>query len=167
MKTEIQWSLSYNKSEEETKRLKVEIIRGIFVRQVWRKPVSSCLGYTLDNSQVEYCLGPFPPGRIPRIQIKFEMIFIFFAHFSTSTLMDLKTLQTHTHTHTHTVVQWWSICLPGQEMQVPYLGQEDPLEKEMETHSSILAGKSLGQRSLVGYSPWGRKRVRHDLATKQ
>ena len=52
-------------------------------------------------------------------------------------------------------------------MQVPYLGQEDPLEKEMETHSSILAGKSLGQRSLVGYSPWGRKRVRHDLATKQ
>ena len=108
MKTEIQWSLSYNKSEEETKRLKVEIIRGIFVRQVWRKPVSSCLGYTLDNSQVEYCLGPFPPGRIPRIQIKFEMIFIFFAHFSTSTLMDLKTLQTHTHTHTHTHTQWCS-----------------------------------------------------------
>ena len=30
-----------------------------------------------------------------------------------------------------------------QEMQVQSLGQEDPLEKEMETHSSILAwGKS-------------------------
>ena len=28
-------------------------------------------------------------------------------------------------------------------------------------------GKSHGQRSLVGYSPWGHKRVRHDLATKQ
>ena len=27
----------------------------------------------------------------------------------------------------------------------------------MATHSSILAGKSHGQRSLVGYSPWGRK----------
>ena len=27
--------------------------------------------------------------------------------------------------------------------------------------------KSHGQRSLVGYSPWGRKRVGHDLATKQ
>ena len=25
-------------------------------------------------------------------------------------------------------------------------------------HSSILAGKSHGQRSLVGYSPWGRKK---------
>jgi len=30
-----------------------------------------------------------------------------------------------------------------------------------------LPGKSHGQRILVGYSPWGRKRVGHDLATKQ
>ena len=28
-------------------------------------------------------------------------------------------------------------------------------------------GKSHGQRSLEGYSPWGNKRVGHDLATKQ
>ena len=41
--------------------------------------------------------------------------------------------------------------------QVWSLGQEDPLEMEMATHSSILAGKSHGQRSLVGYSPWGHK----------
>ena len=39
---------------------------------------------------------------------------------------------------------WWlsgkgSILLPMQEMQVPSLGGEDPLEKEMATHSSILA----------------------------
>ena len=27
----------------------------------------------------------------------------------------------------------------------------------MATHSSILSGESHGQRSLVGYSPWGRK----------
>ena len=27
----------------------------------------------------------------------------------------------------------------------------------MATHSSILAGKSHGQRALLGYSPWGRK----------
>jgi len=26
---------------------------------------------------------------------------------------------------------------------------------------------SHGQRSLVGYSPWGRKRIGHDLVTKQ
>ena len=35
------------------------------------------------------------------------------------------------------------------------LGQEDPLEKEIATHCSIfLLGKSHGQRSLAGYSPW-------------
>ena len=34
-----------------------------------------------------------------------------------------------------------------QEMQVQSLGQEDPLEREMATHSSILPGKSHGQRS--------------------
>ena len=28
-------------------------------------------------------------------------------------------------------------------------------------------GKAQGQRSLVAYSPWGRQRVGHDLATKQ
>ena len=44
-----------------------------------------------------------------------------------------------------------------QEMRVWSLGWEDPLEKEMTTHSSILAGESHGQRSLAGYSPWGRK----------
>ena len=32
------------------------------------------------------------------------------------------------------------------------LGQEDHLEKEMATHSSILAWEVHGQRSLVGYS---------------
>ena len=44
-----------------------------------------------------------------------------------------------------------------QENQVRCLVGEDPLEKEMATHSSLLPGKSHGQRSLVGYSPWGRK----------
>ena len=39
-----------------------------------------------------------------------------------------------------------------QEMQVSSLGWEDPLEKEMTTHSSILTWRIHGQRSLVGYS---------------
>ena len=39
------------------------------------------------------------------------------------------------------------------ETWVRYLGQEDPLDKEMATHSSILAGEFHGQRSLEGYSP--------------
>ena len=43
------------------------------------------------------------------------------------------------------------------ETQVRSLGQEDPLEKEMATHSVFLPGESHEQRSLVGCSPWGRK----------
>ena len=37
--------------------------------------------------------------------------------------------------------------------------QEYPLEKEMATLPSILSWKSHGQRSLVGYSPWGCKEL--------
>ena len=41
------------------------------------------------------------------------------------------------------------------ETQVWSLCWENPLKQA--THSSILAGKSHGCRSLVGYSPWGLK----------
>ena len=41
------------------------------------------------------------------------------------------------------------ICLPMQETWVPSVGQEDPLEEEMATHSSIAPGKYHGQRSLA------------------
>ena len=44
-----------------------------------------------------------------------------------------------------------------QETWVRSLGQEDPLEKEMAP--IFLSGKSHGQRSLVGYSPWGCKEM--------
>ena len=46
-----------------------------------------------------------------------------------------------------------------QETWVRSLGREDPLEKEMATHSSNLPQKFRGLRSLVGYSPWGRKEL--------
>ena len=55
----------------------------------------------------------------------------------------------------------------AQKMWVQSLGWEDPLEEEMAIHSSILGRKkSHGQRNLVGYSPWGHKRVGHELVTK-
>ena len=44
-----------------------------------------------------------------------------------------------------------------QETRVRSLGREDSLEKEMAMHSSTIAWKSHGQRSLVGYGPWGHK----------
>ena len=37
------------------------------------------------------------------------------------------------------VAQWQRLHLPMQERWVQSLGQEDPLEKEMATHSSTLA----------------------------
>ena len=39
------------------------------------------------------------------------------------------------------------------------LGQEDPLEKGMATHSSILAWRSPWTEEPVDYSPWGRKEL--------
>ena len=43
----------------------------------------------------------------------------------------------------------------GDAGSIPGSGRS--LEKEMEAHSSILAWEIHGQRSLVGYSPWGHK----------
>ena len=49
-------------------------------------------------------------------------------------------------------------CLPAmQETRVRFLGREDPLEKEVATHSSILAWKIPRMESLVGYSPQGQE----------
>ena len=53
-----------------------------------------------------------------------------------------------------------------QEMRVRSLGWEDPLVKEMVTHSSILAKKSHQQRSLVGYTVHEVAKS-HNLVTKQ
>ena len=49
-----------------------------------------------------------------------------------------------------------------QEMWVPSLGQEDPLEKEMATYSSLLAWEIPWTEEPGGYSPGGCK-VRHYL----
>ena len=46
-------------------------------------------------------------------------------------------------------------------------GQEDPLEKEMATHSSILAWKIPWREEPVGLQSTGSQRVKHDLVTKQ
>ena len=55
-----------------------------------------------------------------------------------------------------------------QETRVRSLGWEDPLEKEMATHSGILAWETHGQRSLARYKPWSRKeadRTEHKTGT--
>ena len=52
-----------------------------------------------------------------------------------------------------------------QETQVWSLGQEDPLEKEMATHSSILAWKIPWTEEPRGLQSMGLQRVSHGWAT--
>ena len=49
-----------------------------------------------------------------------------------------------------------------QETQVQSLGREDPLEKGMETHSSILAWKIPGTEEPGELQSMGLQRVGHD-----
>ena len=52
-----------------------------------------------------------------------------------------------------------------QETQLRSLGQEDPLEKEMVTHSSILAWRIPWTEKPGRLQSMGPQRVRHDWAT--
>ena len=49
-----------------------------------------------------------------------------------------------------------------QKTQVRSLGQEDPLEKEMATHSSILAWRIPWTEEPDGLQSMGSQRVGHD-----
>ena len=58
-----------------------------------------------------------------------------------------------------------------QETWVRFLGGEDPLEKEMATHSSILANGEFSMENPIDRAAWqatvhGVTKVRHNLATK-
>ena len=53
-----------------------------------------------------------------------------------------------------------------QEMLVQSLSQEDPLEEEMATHSSILAWRIPQTQEPGGLQLMGSQRVRHDWAAK-
>ena len=63
------------------------------------------------------------------------------------------------------MVQWSIIFLPMQETQemvVQSLGQENPLEEEMATHSSILAWRIPGMVEPGGLPSMGSHRVGHN-----
>ena len=54
-------------------------------------------------------------------------------------------------------------CMPPmRETQVQSLGQEDPLEKDIATHSSVLAWKIPWTEEPGGLQSMGSQRVRHD-----
>ena len=54
-----------------------------------------------------------------------------------------------------------------KEMRIWALAWEDPLEKEMATHSSILAWEIPQTEEPRGLQSMWSQRVRHDLATKK
>ena len=54
-----------------------------------------------------------------------------------------------------------------QEMQVRSLDWEDPLEKEMATHSSILALETPGTEDPGRLQSMGSQNVEHNLATEE
>ena len=51
-------------------------------------------------------------------------------------------------------------------MQVQSLGQEDPLEKEIATHSSFLAWEIPWKEETGGLQSMGSQRVGHNLVTE-
>ena len=67
--------------------------------------------------------------------------------FSKSSL-DIWKFTVHTHTHTHTCFPSGSVMKNLPAMQEDSLGQKDPLEEGMATHSSILAWRILWTEEL-------------------
>ena len=64
------------------------------------------------------------------------------------------------------VAHWYRICLPmheTQEIWLQFLDREDPLEKEMATHSSILAWEIPWTEDPGGLQSMGLQKVGHDL----
>ena len=63
--------------------------------------------------------------------------------------------------------QWQRTLLPIQEMWARPLGWEDPLEKEMATHSSTLVWEIPWTEEPGRLPSTGSQRVRHNSATKE
>ena len=108
--------------------------------------------------------------------IKEVFCFFFSPH---CTLHPLKYLGQHvlvpnekyTYTYVGFGLPWW---LSGKESSRQcWRGRFNPCVRKIpwrrkrQSTPVFLPGKSHGQGSLVGYSPWGHKRVEHDLLTKQ
>ena len=97
-------------------------------------------------SRQEYCSGlPFPQQGI------------FLTQESNPCLLCLLTLQASSLPPSHL-----GIVLAKQEMWVQFLSQEDPLEKEMATYSSILPWEIPWTEEPGGLQSMGSKRVGRD-----
>ena len=69
------------------------------------------------------------------------------------------------HTHTSLIAQLVKNLSSMQETWVPLLGQEDPLEKEMATHSSVLAWRIPWTEESGGLQSMGFSSVTQSCPT--
>ena len=83
------------------------------------------------------------------------------------TVVDFLLFSSYTIISSSLVAQTVKGSAYNAEDWVRSLGWEDPLGKEMATHSSTLAWKIPWTEEPGGLTVHGVKRVRHDLATKQ
>ena len=68
------------------------------------------------------------------------------------------------------MAQWERTCLPMQETQetgLPPLGREDPLEKQMATHSHVLVWRVPWTEEPGGLQSMGSQGDGHNFTTKQ
>ena len=75
---------------------------------------------------------------------------------------DVSTNSTQVHVHSSLVAQRIKRLPAMQETRVQSLGWEDPLEKEMATHSSILAWRIPWTKEPGRLQSMGSQRVRHN-----
>ena len=114
-------------------------------------------------------IGPKPPQRGDARGTRPPHVLVHLGRFPYSKCYWLiGTLQrAYLRAGTHSqVAQWSRICLPTQETQetwVRFLGQEDPLQKGMATHSSW---KIPWTEEPGGLQSMGSQRVRHDWTTE-
>ena len=62
------------------------------------------------------------------------------------------------------MAQWEIICLPFQETQFQSLGWEDPLEKRMATHSSVLTWRIPRTEKIGGLKSTGSQKSQTRLS---
>ena len=78
-------------------------------------------------------------------------------------LLDLFLIFIQLHKWLASLIAQWIKNLPAmQKIRVRFLGQENPLEKEMATHSSILAWRIAWTGEPGRLQPMGLQRVGHD-----
>ena len=120
-------------------------IRGILQARIleWVAMPSS-RGSSQPRDQIQSLVSPALAGRF----------------FTTTAPWEVLMCRDHAHFGKASLAAQTVKSLPAmRETWVRSLGREHPLEKEMQPTPVFLPGRSHGQRSLAGYSPWDHKEL--------